>query len=423
MTKKLLFIFLLQVSLFGKIVDKDQQKLADEASSLGSSLTNTLGGNMQNTIVNPMTTDSQFTTIDGKQSFKANLTCTNAKVSFMKIYYKVSTGNKVKIYVDIDTNFDGKKEQHFASAVDAGSICTKGFLNCKNGICDGYTVGYSKSDGFKLNSSGEHSVGSCICIDSSCGSPSVNAKKGVLEQISNLFYPKVAAANTDVIITKTVSNDEYIEFYGESSGQCDKDEGSNFAASKNPQTPNFDYANPPSADDQIYVTAGDKTSPYNALLNSSKNYNSNLDKVQEVVYQSHSVSKKTKTDTIANNPNSEVTTDLTYPVYNKDGSVSYNYTNVNANSDSIKELYCEVSWNEKSDDIFSDGTNRTNLNSNGMIEKFDIRKCSADNVCPIDKSKGEKISKACGKINNINKAAAAIAIIDQIGKEVMCGSQ
>ncbi|WP_235604556.1 hypothetical protein [Campylobacter fetus] len=377
---------------------------------------------MQSTIVNPMTTDSQFTTIDGKQTFKANLTCTNAKVSFMKIYYKVAAENKIKIYVDIDTNFDGKKEQHFASAIDAGSICTKGFLNCKSGICNGYTVSYSKSDGFILNNSGEHSVGACICVDSSCGSPSVNAKKGVLEQISNLLYPKVAAANTNIIITKTVANDEYIEFYGENSGQCDKNEGSNFSASKNPQTPNFDYSNPPNADDQIYTTVGDTNSPYNSLLNSSTNYNSNINKVQGGIYEAHSISKNTKTDTIANNPNAEITTDLTYPVYNEDGTVNYNYTNVNANSDVKQELYCEVSWSLKSDDVFSDGTNRANLNSNGTIEKFDIRKCN-NNVCPIDSSKGEKISKACGKINNINKAAAAMAIIDQIGKEVICGTQ
>ena len=67
--------------------------------------------NFNSAIANPTTTDTNFTTMDGKKSFKGDLTCGSSTTSFLEVSYTGTSDINVSVKLDKDLN--GTKESNF----------------------------------------------------------------------------------------------------------------------------------------------------------------------------------------------------------------------------------------------------------------------------------------------------------------------
>lgn len=420
MFKNLFILMIFSLSSFAKIQDETSKKILEDSNKFGDSISN-FANDMQKNLVEPMTSEQDFTTADGKTKFNANLTCSNAKVSFMKISYQLRNNNAVEINIDIDREMSGRKEYHF-NANNITSICSKGLMSCNGKDCKGYSYTMDSSHKFIKSDIDVDLLGHCMCVDASCGSLSVNSKQGTLEEISKLFYPIVANAYSNAVITKSVSNSQYIEFYGEKPSNCDPTNGSNFAQSK--PLPKFDYENLPPQN-----TVEELSSPSYQLIvgGIGKNQQDNNQTIQSAVHsigdKDGGISGKIIKNTQANNPDAQKNMDMNYPEYDANGNlISSKHTNINASGESLEEKFCEVSWKEVNADVFSDGTNRQDLQKGRTVEQHDLRRCTND-ICPIDSKKGETIKTPCGKIDHMKDAMANMGIIEELSKDIMCGTK
>ena len=83
--------------------------------------------NIQKNVSAPLTSDSEFKTVDNKTSFKANLTCNDKINPFLEVTY--SGPSDITINVSIDTDLNGSKDKTFSFSGVSG-VGTNGVIKC-----------------------------------------------------------------------------------------------------------------------------------------------------------------------------------------------------------------------------------------------------------------------------------------------------
>ncbi|MPL66192.1 hypothetical protein SDC9_11861 [bioreactor metagenome] len=378
---------------------------ANEGIEVGKNLKGHFS-NVQTNVASPLTSNSDFKTVNGSKSFKANLTCNETIKPFLEISY--SGTSDITINVSIDTDLNGSKDKIFSfdgvSGVGTNGIIkcsTNSWKNCK------YFLWNISNNNLTLSETVLTNLGGPYCINSSCGSLSVNQKINVLDTIGGAISSMYQSSNSNYLITKTQNDGNKIVFYGQNYQDC-----TNYKEQAPSKSHDLDTTN------VIASQSKDENSVYYVLNEEVKNQNTNKfdTDVKQTTVIKNSVSVKGDT--------SDYTFTYSGKTQNEDGSWSTRNDNAKVNIDFLNPniKYCEIKYLEENSILFSDGQTHHSSSGDTKTWKTKIVECTGNDysICPVDTSKGEIIKHPCGQIDNFAEATSILMAIDEAVDDFSC---
>ncbi len=378
---------------------------ANEGIEVGKNLKGHFN-NVQTNVAAPLTSNSDFKTVNGSKSFKANLTCNETIKPFLEISY--SGTSDITINVSIDTDLNGSKDKIFSfdgvSGVGTNGIIkcsTNSWKNCK------YFLWNISNNNLTLSETVLTNLGGPYCINSSCGSLSVNQKINVLDTIGGAISSMYQSSNSNYLITKTQNDGNKIVFYGQNYQDC-----TNYKEQVPSKSHDLDTTN------VIASQSKDENSVYYVLNEEVKNQNTNKfdTDVKQTTVIKNSVSVKGDT--------SDYTFTYSGKTQNEDGSWSTRNDNAKVNIDFLNPniKYCEIKYLEENSILFSDGQTHHSSSGDTKTWKTKIVECTGNDysICPVDTSKGEIIKHPCGQIDNFAEATSILMAIDEAVDDFSC---
>lgn len=378
---------------------------ANEGIEVGKNLKSHFS-NVQTNVAAPLTSNSDFKTVNGSKSFKANLTCNETIKPFLEISY--SGTSDITINVSIDTDLNGSKDKIFSfdgvSGVGTNGIIkcsTNSWKNCK------YFLWNISNNNLTLSETVLTNLGGPYCINSSCGSLSVNQKINVLDTIGGAISSMYQSTNSNYLITKTQNDGNKIVFYGQNYQDC-----TNYKEQAPSKSHDLDTTN------VIASQSKDENSVYYVLNEEVKNQNTNKfdTDVKQTTVIKNSVTVKGDT--------SDYTFTYSGKTQNEDGSWSTRNDNAKVNIDFLNPniKYCEIKYLEENSILFSDGQTHHSSSGDTKTWKTKIVECTGNDysICPVDTSKGEIIKHPCGQIDNFAEATSILMAIDEAVDDFSC---
>lgn len=378
---------------------------ANEGIEVGKNLKGHFS-NVQTNVAAPLTSNSDFKTVNGSKSFKANLTCNETVKPFLEISY--SGTSDITINISIDTDLNGSKDKIFSfdgvSGVGTNGIIkcsTNSWKNCK------YFLWNISNNNLTLSETVLTNLGGPYCINSSCGSLSVNQKINVLDTIGGAISSMYQSSNSNYLITKTQNDGNKIVFYGQNYQDC-----TNYKEQAPSKSHDLDTTN------VIASQSKDENSVYYVLNEEVKNQNTNKfdTDVKQTTVIKNSVSVKGDT--------SDYTFTYSGKTQNEDGSWSTRNDNAKVNIDFLNPniKYCEIKYLEENSILFSDGQTHHSSSGDTKTWKTKIVECIGNDysICPVDTSKGEIIKHPCGQIDNFAEATSILMAIDEAVDDFSC---
>lgn len=378
---------------------------ANEGIEVGKNLKGHFS-NVQTNVASPLTSNSDFKTVNGSKSFKANLTCNETVKPFLEISY--SGTSDITINVSIDTDLNGSKDKIFSfdgvSGVGTNGIIkcsTNSWKNCK------YFLWNISNNNLTLSETVLTNLGGPYCINSSCGSLSVNQKINVLDTIGGAISSMYQSSNSNYLITKTQNDGNKIVFYGQNYQDC-----TNYKEQAPSKSHDLDTTN------VIASQSKDENSVYYVLNEEVKNQNTNKfdTDVKQTTVIKNSVTVKGDT--------SDYTFTYSGKTQNEDGSWSTRNDNAKVNIDFLNPniKYCEIKYLEENSILFSDGQTHHSSSGDTKTWKTKIVECTGNDysICPVDTSKGEIIKHPCGQIDNFAEATSILMAIDEAVDDFSC---
>lgn len=129
-----------------------------------------------NNAITPMSSSEQLSTLDGSQSFDAQLSCADSNTFLRVMAQPQPNGNLQLINIQQDTNMDTTLDSYISVDHSMSGICTNGFLSCSDPLnsntCEAYkwaTIN-DNSPIITAEASPLSDLGGCYCINNQCGS-------------------------------------------------------------------------------------------------------------------------------------------------------------------------------------------------------------------------------------------------------------
>lgn len=378
---------------------------ANEGIQVGNNLRGHFS-NIQTNVSTPLTSNSDFKTVNGSKSFKANLTCNETIKPFLEITYTGSSD--ITINVNIDTDLNGTKDKTFSFS-DVSGVGTNGVIKCSTNSWKNckYFIWNISSNNLTLQETLLSNLGGAYCINNSCGSLSSNQKTNVLDTIGGAISSIYQSSNSNYLITKTQNDGNKIVFYGQNYQDC-----TNYKDETPSKSHDLDTTN------VIASQSKDENSVYYILNENVENQNTNKfdADVKQTTVIKNSVSVKGDT--------SDYTFTYSGKTQNRDGSWSTRTDNAKVNIDFLNPdiKYCEIKYLEVNSTVFSDGQTHQSSSGDTQTWKTKIIECiGADyKICPIDASKGEIIKHPCGDIDNFAEATSILTAVSEAADDFTC---
>jgi len=402
-TRKILLFGVLLLTVV--LADTNTTSAWNNGKSFGSTVNNFYGSNMQSNLVSPMTSDSNFTTMDGSKTFNANMTCGESSKSFMTVSYNLGTPqNGVVALVKIDRDLDGTKEYTFTSPYTASAICSNGIAVCNGGNFSGETCTYYKwnynGNTLSLSQVEQNLISGCTCINDTCGSIAISSKNAVSHRLASAIYGAVSPFSSGYIVSQAETMNGIAEFFGQKTNSCSNYQGTVISTGTSTTI---------DASPQIVQQSMDSNSSYAALLHTSSNFSQNNPSTTSVVNSTISINSQMRST-----------------VYNQDGTTDFktkdaNGTLINGHLsiplENLSDEYCQVKWLSTTTTLYTDSTTL----QNGDQWQVETRKCT-NHICPFQASIGEIVKHPCGNINNFAEATSALSAIKEMADDITCGT-
>ncbi|MBF4254699.1 conjugal transfer protein TraN, partial [Vibrio anguillarum] len=90
------------------------------------------GENIRRFAANPLTTDDQMSTFDGKKNFDFTLQCKGSNKFLNMMVQPKSNGNLTLRTIQQDTSMNGEFDTVLTPNYEMTGICSNGFLKCDN---------------------------------------------------------------------------------------------------------------------------------------------------------------------------------------------------------------------------------------------------------------------------------------------------
>jgi hypothetical protein len=361
-----------------------------------------LGGHFKNfssVVVAPATSTSDFKTVDGRISFKSNMTCESATVSVAEVSY--SGTSDIATTIKLDMNADGVKELQNTLTGISG-ICTDGVLKCNANTwanCGYFNYKYTSGVGISLVATTRQNTSNCYCINSSCGSPATYNKKSILDDITTGVYSVLQANMNRFVLTRTTNDGVKSDIYGENQDTC-----------TNYQTGNKNFNQNTIVNDGELILAQEQSNPDSAagtVLNATANENS-------IDFSSDTNALKTKATSIT--PATQ---------NNKIISANGETFDMSKSEDTEEIKYCQIVRTKANGQIYTDETTAyTSNTSNTTIEEYELRECTGPNSLNCPYETGETVKYQCGTVNkdSFNESISGVNALHSMANDMSCSN-
>jgi len=182
-------------------------------------------------ISQPMTSPTKLMqTVDGSQSFPANIT-SPASAKFLEVFIQPGgTGDLQKVMISQDLNTDGTFDYVYTLPRPVSGVCGNGYISCDAGTwthCQ-YFKWSAGTDGKIADVSASITdLGGCYCINQSCGSNLVWSNSSViLKDLGGGIVNSVHNGNTSFTITNVSYDLTTIDYFGRVTGSATTATGS-----------------------------------------------------------------------------------------------------------------------------------------------------------------------------------------------------
>lgn len=361
-----------------------------------------LGGHFKNfnsVIVAPATSTADFKTVDGKSTFKSNITCESATVSVAEVSYNGTSD--ITASIKLDMNSDGTKElQNSLSGISG--VCTDGVIKCNPNSwtsCTYYNYKFTPNVGISLASTNKTNTSNCYCINSSCGSLAIHNKKSILDDITSGVYSVLQQNMMRFVLTRTTNDGVKSDIYGENQDQC-----------TNYQTGSKSFDENSIVNDGEVILAQEQSNPDSAaytLLKATENENS-------FDYTADKEALKTKASSIS--PATQ---------NNKIITANGETFDMSKSEDTEEIKYCQIVKVKARGEIYTDETTAyTSNTTNKTIEEYELRECTGVDKMNCPYETGETIKYQCGDVNknSFNESVAGINSLNSMANDMSCSS-
>lgn len=204
---------------------------AGEARTRGASIAQSALGAwgsdeaLNSNAMQPLATSGELATTDGT-TFNVNMDCP-ASERFMRVrVFPGSNGDIEAVGVELDTNEDGSYDSNIGFTGPYAGVCYNGLISCNPGTYSNCVAfqWHSNDGNVELNPVDKRDVGSCYCINESCGDNllAINSRK-VVGDIGTGIAMALKRDNPRLNIGEAEHPDPYsVEYYAKHS-ECSTD--------------------------------------------------------------------------------------------------------------------------------------------------------------------------------------------------------
>ncbi len=190
-------------------------------------------------ISQPMTSPTNLMqTVDGSQSFQANLTAP-ASAKFLELFIQpAGTGDLQQVIISQDLNTDGAFDHVYSLSRPVSGVCGNGYISCDPATWNNcqYFKWSAGPDGRIADLSASITdLGGCYCINQSCGSNLVWSNSSViLQDLGGGVVNAIHNGNTEFTITNVNYDLTTIDYFGRVTGNAATAAGSINSLSSSP---------------------------------------------------------------------------------------------------------------------------------------------------------------------------------------------
>lgn len=378
---------------------------ANDGIDTGNNL-RTYFSDVQNNIAAPLTSNTEFKTLNGKKNFSANLTCNDTLNSFLEITYSGFSDITLNITVDIDLN--GTKDKYFSFSGISG-IGTNGVVICNSNSWNNckYFLWNLTNNNLSLQEVKLTDLSGVYCINSSCGNLATNQKTTILNTIGGTISSLYQNSNSNYLVTKTSNDGNKILFYGQNYQNCQ-----NLKDSAPSQSQALDTTN------VINTQSKNENSIYYTFNKNVQNQNQN--NFNNDINETMNVRKSIN----VNGNKDDYTFTYSGKQKNQDGSWSLKNDNAKVNIDFLNPniKYCEIKYLDENSIVFSDSSTHYSSVGETKTWKTKIIECLGVNydTCPINTNKNEIIKHPCGDIDNFAEATSILNTVNEAVSDFSC---
>ena len=170
----------------------------------------------------PLASPTPMQTVDGSQSFGAQVSCPATSAYLQVTMFPTNTGDLQQITIDQDQNFSGSYTAHYLMSGPFSGVCNNGLIACDAGTFSNcrYLQWQASRSLISLAQVPQESLGACYCINNYCGAnlALINSQKvlsdlaGGITHALNAVYPRLAMAQA------TYPDPTQVIYYGNQSG-------------------------------------------------------------------------------------------------------------------------------------------------------------------------------------------------------------
>jgi len=203
---------------------QDATALANQLGTQALGKYGSQGGLNQNINVPMISSGTQMQTLDGTNSFGAQILCPASK-KYLELFVQPSaTGDLASVIVSQDTNMDGTTDYNYAAPFAISGVCTNGVISCTPGTWTSCTYHmWSSDDGGRvsLQPTMANNLGGCYCINTNCGSNIVwNNLAVVLKGLGGGIASSIQKKGIQHVISDVQIDGTIITYYGQNAANC-----------------------------------------------------------------------------------------------------------------------------------------------------------------------------------------------------------
>jgi hypothetical protein len=183
-------------------------------------------------LIQPMLTGQPLSTVNGQNSFTAQLFCPSTKQFLQILVHPSTTGDLDSMILQEDIGFTGTSRYVFllppATAPNTttliSGVCANGWISCDAGTwnnCVYYKWTADSSGRVGVQLSNTDALGGCFCINNSCGSGLVNSDMAIiLQTLGGGAVGAVQQSNAHIAVTDSTINTSVITYYAQDTNNC-----------------------------------------------------------------------------------------------------------------------------------------------------------------------------------------------------------
>jgi hypothetical protein len=175
----------------------------------------------------PLTSGTTMTTLDGSNSFTAQLSC-QAEAEFLNVTVNPLPSNDAYAFIQMDQDLDGSYE-YSHSINNISGVCRNGFVSCDAGTwdnCNHFLLEATPTISITPLTTKIDKMGlfGCYCFNDSCGSNLATTNAGqISETLSTTIAMSLANYDAKYIASRIETNSNNTSYFGQDIASCAND--------------------------------------------------------------------------------------------------------------------------------------------------------------------------------------------------------